>query len=374
MNTQYLEKIISFNNDLFQYNLQSSNDENFMESLLKLLNTHFNVNNTCMTSLSNTGKKELSFNFKTNHIDYSFLQKLIAYYQKHPEYFLNHDFFWLNQDERQDRSFYKEILKPFGYQDFIIQFIKVQKSSKYLSCILYVSKNNFKKDFVEALHKIESTIALVHLENINNNRLTSRIQKLTDTMNFYPTGILYLSNKHQIIHANNIAKEYLKAFNINDPMLYDTFFMDHLYSYYMRVLRNKETLLPLRIQDYLFSIVKINEIEELCPAYKIFEEELDQTHPLDKSIDEAIACIYIIYSKQNEIQFSSTYLLQLGLTPREIEITEYVTKGLSNIEIAQAMHISENTVKTHLSNIYKKLNINYRTELITYMQNNTQPL
>lgn len=37
---------------------------------------------------------------------------------------------------------------------------------------------------------------------------------------------------------------------------------------------------------------------------------------------------------------------------------------MNNTEIADKIKISENTVKTHLSNIYRKLDINYRTELI----------
>jgi DNA-binding NarL/FixJ family response regulator len=54
------------------------------------------------------------------------------------------------------------------------------------------------------------------------------------------------------------------------------------------------------------------------------------------------------------------------LTPREIEIVRVVGKGLRNKAIADALHIGEGTVKTHLHSIFEKLGLQSRAELITY--------
>jgi two-component system nitrate/nitrite response regulator NarL len=51
------------------------------------------------------------------------------------------------------------------------------------------------------------------------------------------------------------------------------------------------------------------------------------------------------------------------LTPREVEVTRLVVKGLSNKEIGRLMELSEGTVKIHLHNIYKKLGVSNRTAL-----------
>lgn len=51
-----------------------------------------------------------------------------------------------------------------------------------------------------------------------------------------------------------------------------------------------------------------------------------------------------------------------GLTAREAEILELLTKGLSNKEIGQAMNIAAGTVRNHLWNIFKKLHVRCRTE------------
>jgi DNA-binding NarL/FixJ family response regulator len=57
------------------------------------------------------------------------------------------------------------------------------------------------------------------------------------------------------------------------------------------------------------------------------------------------------------------------LTPREIEIVRMITQGLRNKAIAERLSISEGTVKIHLHNIYEKLGVDGRLELMLYAQN-----
>ncbi|MGA7871803.1 MAG: response regulator transcription factor [Candidatus Binatus sp.] len=54
------------------------------------------------------------------------------------------------------------------------------------------------------------------------------------------------------------------------------------------------------------------------------------------------------------------------LTSRESEIVRFVAMGMRNSEVAQRLEVSENTVKTHLSNIFEKLKIRDRQELTHY--------
>lgn len=51
-----------------------------------------------------------------------------------------------------------------------------------------------------------------------------------------------------------------------------------------------------------------------------------------------------------------------GLSERELEILIHVVKGASNKEIGQALFISEKTVKNHLSSIFRKLEVEDRTQ------------
>jgi DNA-binding CsgD family transcriptional regulator len=55
---------------------------------------------------------------------------------------------------------------------------------------------------------------------------------------------------------------------------------------------------------------------------------------------------------------------RLGITPRELEILELIAGGLSNREIASRLFVSENTVKTHSSRLFDKLNARRRTQAV----------
>jgi DNA-binding NarL/FixJ family response regulator len=55
-----------------------------------------------------------------------------------------------------------------------------------------------------------------------------------------------------------------------------------------------------------------------------------------------------------------------GLTTREAEVMRLVTSGLSNKQVARQLALSEGTVKIHLHNVYRKLNLGSRTALTAY--------
>lgn len=60
-------------------------------------------------------------------------------------------------------------------------------------------------------------------------------------------------------------------------------------------------------------------------------------------------------SKQHHHDFN-------GLTTREVQILDLLCKGTQNKIIADKLHLSENTVKVHVRNIYKKMHVRNRTE------------
>jgi DNA-binding NarL/FixJ family response regulator len=58
------------------------------------------------------------------------------------------------------------------------------------------------------------------------------------------------------------------------------------------------------------------------------------------------------------------------LTKRELEILGFVAEGHSNAEVARSLWVTEQTVKFHLSNIYRKLGVTNRTEASRWAQLN----
>ena len=59
---------------------------------------------------------------------------------------------------------------------------------------------------------------------------------------------------------------------------------------------------------------------------------------------------------------------QPGLTKRELEILQLVAEGHSNGELARMLWVTEQTLKFHLSNIYRKLDVANRTEASRWAQ------
>ena len=57
-------------------------------------------------------------------------------------------------------------------------------------------------------------------------------------------------------------------------------------------------------------------------------------------------------------------LLSTGISKREYEVLELMSKGNSNAEIAATLFVSVNTVKTHASSLFLKLNVKRRTQAI----------
>ena len=66
---------------------------------------------------------------------------------------------------------------------------------------------------------------------------------------------------------------------------------------------------------------------------------------------------------RNEVQIA-----QLGISKRELEVLLLLGKGLSNQEIADALFVSQNTVKTHTSRLFEKLDVKNRTQAMLKAQ------
>ncbi len=57
-------------------------------------------------------------------------------------------------------------------------------------------------------------------------------------------------------------------------------------------------------------------------------------------------------------------LSALGISEREDQVLELLAKGLTNQQIADHLFVSLNTIKTHLSHLYQKLEVSNRTQAI----------
>ena len=106
--------------------------------------------------------------------------------------------------------------------------------------------------------------------------------------------------------------------------------------------------------SYLLKDVSPDDLVEAIRAVHHGEARL---HP-----DIARKLIEQVSQMRSSIQESSLN----ELTSREVEVIRLVALGRSNREIALELFISEKTVKTHISNLLAKLNLEHRTQLAIY--------
>jgi len=96
------------------------------------------------------------------------------------------------------------------------------------------------------------------------------------------------------------------------------------------------------------------------------------THPLAlttlvrETVNGNVMHVHKRISRARGPRISAVAAEGLSLTPRELEVLRLVASGSSNGEIAQALWVTEQTVKFHLSNVYRKLEVGNRTEASHY--------
>ena len=115
---------------------------------------------------------------------------------------------------------------------------------------------------------------------------------------------------------------------------------------------------------YLWGIpVGVLYLENRLMANVFTEERLELLRLLLGQTNYAKALEEFLCS--NKLQEDITYISSIEtLTDREIEILKLIAEGLTNKEIAERLDISNNTVKTHIKNIYGKLQVNRRTQAV----------
>lgn len=125
--------------------------------------------------------------------------------------------------------------------------------------------------------------------------------------------------------------------------------------YYIRLLDELKSS-EINNQEYFF-------LEKELNSYYLINLEKKQTLSITVNIIFGIiilVLIYIICSIKSEKRLN----ISEELSNQEIKVKKYIIDGKSNKEIAEELFISLNTVKTHITNIYSKLNVSNRKELI----------
>ena len=72
----------------------------------------------------------------------------------------------------------------------------------------------------------------------------------------------------------------------------------------------------------------------------------------------------VLFSSSHVVHQMKTYLQEKGLSKREAEVVILVVQGLTNKQVADKLCVAEKTVKFHLTNVYKRMKISRRSQII----------
>ncbi|REE83735.1 tetratricopeptide repeat protein [Lutibacter oceani] len=106
---------------------------------------------------------------------------------------------------------------------------------------------------------------------------------------------------------------------------------------------------------YLLNLYRKNSDLEIEQKNSELQMYLNQINQLKDKVENKSSL-----SKQYFIEKYSEF----DLSKREIEVLTLISKGYSNIEIAEQLFVSQNTIKTHIKNIYLKLDVKNRIQAL----------
>ncbi|MDV6252148.1 LuxR C-terminal-related transcriptional regulator [Vibrio sp. EA2] len=150
---------------------------------------------------------------------------------------------------------------------------------------------------------------------------------------------------------------------------------------------NSETLVYLKSSNKVLGTIMLNQgyeltIEELA-AWPNVKGIFGPKDSLDRVCQGLVAIMngdnwlprrlleqMVSYYKEKEVVYAVEPAVEVELTRREIQVLKMLKDGGSNMEIADSLFISEHTIKSHLYNIFRKLEVKNRTQATSWAKRN----
>jgi DNA-binding CsgD family transcriptional regulator len=231
---------------------------------------------------------------------------------------------------------------------FFVSEAQPQSWYKYIegnATLLGISLNRSQRNFTER-DRLILNLLTPHLSQAHRNaqqyqRLQQDLSQLHQTLNHL--GLVVLSAEGQVQEVTPQAMEWLEAYF---PQPTSSFQLpDHLWAWVKYQIscatldsNFSKTQLPLRIEQAGRQLVIRLVVEQRSERYLLLLEE--QTLSLSKSLE------------------------LLGLSQRETEVLFWIVQGKDNKAIAVRLSVGQSTVRKHLESIYRKLEVQSRTEAI----------
>ncbi|MGU3524877.1 LuxR C-terminal-related transcriptional regulator [Enterobacteriaceae bacterium C23F] len=119
---------------------------------------------------------------------------------------------------------------------------------------------------------------------------------------------------------------------------------------------------------------ELYEMAKWPALYGVFRHDDDESRLIEgvKAVlhGEQTAELSVMHPAMYAAVHTSSDSDNIPLTERECEILNELRHGATNMDIARALFISENTVRTHLYNVFRKLSVKNRTQAVSWANEN----
>ncbi len=264
-------------------------------------------------------------------------------------------------------------LKSIEYYNKALPLLEKRNIKRYLSNSLInkgVCQTNIRK-YKQGLKNIQKGIALAKeiksLENIslgyaamvnyyrkqnNYKEALKAYKKATDFHN----KMVNLNTKQSILTTQVIYETKEKDEQIKKLAAEKELEKQHSHKSFMRLIYTTLGSAVLFVFLYLFFRLRRKNVDlELAHKNAEIQNYIMKIHEMEGEIKSG--------KKQSQEQIKEK-LRKLGLTEREIDVLKLISEGFNNDKIAAKMFISKNTVKSHIKNIYIKLDVKNRIQAI----------
>ena len=164
-------------------------------------------------------------------------------------------------------------------------------------------------------------------------------------LNTMPSGAIVLNKHLDIVYSNKQAVYFLKNYELPDEIT-------SVSSRIFKAINDKQLQEQFACEIY---ITKKLDASSSIWNFRMFITEEPKPFVSVFIIEEPIS---------NNLDMNKVRQ-QYSLTRREVDILRRVVNGLPNIEIAEALEITEQTVKDHLTNVYRKTGYKNRVALLS---------
>lgn len=254
----------------------------------------------------------------------------------------------VSYDEYEQSNFYKNLYKKYGlYYQVGMGIFKEQEQIGTLSILRSKEEGEFTDEEVELFYRLRDVISQYLVNYLYVEFLNLENQALRTHTSTFPIGHIVIDNHFNVTYANPIGEEYALDLTGMPLDLFRYFYVNNIQPNIGNLVQESPLDKSIELQNYYLRISK-HQVEQ------------NSAQKMEQFATSVFIAKKFTVSSHNYLK--GPFVEEL--TQREVEVIELMRQGLKNLEIANALHLSENTVKAHIHRIYGKVDVNSKTALL----------